>query len=104
MVGVPQRARGLLACATLALACAAGAHAHPGLNRLLANTTTIPLHLLENPFAGGAGALGGGKAAGRPLRALLEEPAAVLEEWKKIGRYTEIANPDMPGAPAAGWV
>ncbi|KAI8472424.1 MAG: hypothetical protein J3K34DRAFT_414131 [Monoraphidium minutum] len=51
---------------------------------MLANTTVIPFDLLHNPFAG----------KGRAL--LASDAAGQWEEWKRIGRYSEIANPKMP--------
>ncbi|GBF98436.1 hypothetical protein Rsub_11081 [Raphidocelis subcapitata] len=70
-------ARGL---ALLSLLSAAG-FAAAGWSEMLANTTTIPLELLHNPFEGHGG------------RSLLASQQ--FDEWKKIGRYSEIANPDM---------
>ena len=68
----------------LLLAAAASSAAAVSLDAVLANTTVIPFDLLENPLA--SAATSGG-------RALL---AAQLDEWKRSGRYTQIANPDMP--------
>lgn len=81
----PRRAaRGLLAAALLLAAAAAARAAGSFFEEALANTTVVPLHLLDNPFKGG--------------RALLADPAQKWDEWKRIGRYTEIANPKMAGA------
>jgi hypothetical protein len=71
------------------------AHASAAYELRLANTSAIPFHLLDNPFKGG--------------RALLADPKEQWEEWERIGRYSQIANPQMPGErlhapprPAAG--
>ncbi|KIZ03620.1 glyoxal or galactose oxidase [Monoraphidium neglectum] len=58
------------------------AHASAAYELRLANTSAIPFHLLDNPFKGG--------------RALLADPKEQWEEWERIGRYSQIANPQMP--------
>ena len=55
------------------------------LSAMLANTTVVPFDLLHDPFAG---------ADGGPGRSLLAEMQ--WDQFKQIGRYAEIANPDMP--------
>jgi len=90
-----QRQRPSIMVLALALAAAllpAAAHAY-SYSQMLANTTTIPLHLLENPFA--ASSRGPKGSRQRSLQATNQ-----WDEWKRIGRYTEIANPDMPGVCA----
>jgi hypothetical protein len=92
----PRRAAAAAAAAlalALALACAGGAAA-ASYSELLANSTVIPGHLLENPFA-----------AGKGRRALLADAAASqFDEYRRIGRYSVISNPDMPGARGRGAV
>lgn len=76
-----QLAAGLvmvLLCAAITTATAGYTYTHR-----LANTTTIPVDLLENPFSGSG-------------RSLLADPNNKWDEWKRIGRYTQIANPEMP--------
>jgi hypothetical protein len=75
------RAARVLALAA-ALLCVAGAAQAVSYTEMLANTTVIPAHLLHNPF----------KGKGRALLA-----ADQWDDFKKIGRYSEIANPEMSG-------
>jgi hypothetical protein len=82
----------LLLCALLAAGARAASFSY---SQRLANTTTIPLSLLHDPFADGARGGGGG----RMLRAQMD---GAWDEWKKIGRYSQIANPEMPGACFGG--
>lgn len=73
-------------CWVLALLCCApvfSAQASNSFAKMLANTTVIPSDLLDNPFAGG--------------RALLADANPKWDEWRRIGRYSQIANPQMSG-------
>lgn len=87
----PHGLPALLALLCTACLCSSSSAAAAGFSysALLANTTTLPLELLEDPFA----------APGAD-RALLEDGGSQWDEWKRIGRYSQIANPMMPGGCA----